>query len=635
MADVSVPSIQSVTPAASDSVLGVKDGAVKRFVASDLITAITGFTQAGSGAVARTVQDKAREWVTPQDFMTSAQKSDVAARTRLVDVSDAIVAAFAAHKNIMFPPGDYKVTMVEGTPLVSLTSQSNINVIGFGAVIYDPKAYTTDPISAIFHLDGCSKVKFIGVDYVGVTLASPSHATQGIGYLGATFVNLKNGCTDVEVDANLTDLRYGVRSGSYATPGDGYNKRINTKLRTLRCGYPIAHYLAEDVDADISAESTHRAAYLAGVKGFRVNARFKNQYIAAVQVLVTDAKTGAGTSDGSSAGKVWARDMGSTTFVANSYCAGISLSRVDPGTIFKDIEFHVHAVGTDTVATTMGGFIINSTAKSVEPSYANNWESTIYLKGIKVSGLVDRSAQTAATHGVGEIYIHTQDTNYATVTSLDLEDLLIINGSGSNPRDLYCIVPGLTDRVNVKGCHFGNYTLEFNSTTTAPFNFIDCSPITRTAASSGETSALNFINTDVTSADQPVTNATFTNAKRQGAGVRHRTKIINSGTLSGASVTLSSAIPASCVVLGITGKITTTITGASGYQVGPSGDLTRYGDRNDTASGTAMPAISASTETSPRNYAASTDLVLTAKTSNFTGGALRLAIHYLDFSALT
>lgn len=67
MADVQVPSIATATPAAADTVVGVQGGAVKRFAVSNLAK-VGSFTQAGTGAVARTVEAKLRDTVSVKDF---------------------------------------------------------------------------------------------------------------------------------------------------------------------------------------------------------------------------------------------------------------------------------------------------------------------------------------------------------------------------------------------------------------------------------------------------------------------------------------------------------------------------------------------------------------------------------------
>lgn len=88
-----------------------------------------GFLQAGTGAVARTVQSKLREYMSVFDFMTSAQIADVQAGTALVDVSvplqAAIDAACAAQVQLFWPKGIYLI----GT---TLTVRSKTNWLGEG-----------------------------------------------------------------------------------------------------------------------------------------------------------------------------------------------------------------------------------------------------------------------------------------------------------------------------------------------------------------------------------------------------------------------------------------------------------------------------------------------------------------------
>lgn len=78
---------------------------------ANLISIPTGpFFQSGTGAVARTVQDKLRDTISVLDFMTTTQIADVRAGTGLVDVTTAIQAAMdAATAGVYFPSGVYRI----------------------------------------------------------------------------------------------------------------------------------------------------------------------------------------------------------------------------------------------------------------------------------------------------------------------------------------------------------------------------------------------------------------------------------------------------------------------------------------------------------------------------------------------
>jgi len=532
----------------------------------------------------------------------------------------------------------YKIATTNGASFSSFTSKTKVTIKGEGALLIDTTTHSTGNITTLFSFDACSNIDVYGVNYKGEQLASPSHATQGIGYLGVTFVNLKNACFNVNVSAFLTDARYGVRSGDYVLFSEGYSYNLDIDITGLRVGYTVAFYLAQDFRIYSYSVGGHRAVYLAGCQRGTVDAHVKDQYIAPIQVVLSDAITGSGTSRGCANIDVNVTDMGSITYPANAWLAGISLSRVDPGTTFSNLHFHVNLKSTDTVAATLGAFVINSSAKVYQPSYPYNWEQTIYLKNITLSGLVDRSEQTIATHGVGEVYIGTIDTgtHYATSSGFNFNQLKIINGAGSNPRALYFLMSGLTDSFTCNQCSFGNYYLECDAPTTGwPVGFIfnDCGTITKTTSNTSSAVPFAFNNTNISDLTQPLAYSKMSSATVKSAGLRTIT-VVKDITLTGASVSFISFIPAGATVLGVSGIVTTAITGATGYTVGVAAEAARYVNTNTLTQGsTFTPAQQSVTELNPRIYFANTDIIVTAKTSNFTGGSMRVALTYTTISA--
>lgn len=97
--------------------------------------------------------------------------------------------------------------------------------------------------------------------------------------------------------------------------------------------------------------------------------------------------------------------------------------------------------------------------------------------------------------------------------------------------------------------------------------------------------------------------------------------------LSGATATWTAAIPAGSLFLGVTSRVTTLITGATSFKIGDGSDVDRWGATVAVAAGTTS-GIPEFTITSPVYYAAATNIVLTANGSNFTAGAVRLAVYY-------
>lgn len=96
-------------------------------------------------------------------------------------------------------------------------------------------------------------------------------------------------------------------------------------------------------------------------------------------------------------------------------------------------------------------------------------------------------------------------------------------------------------------------------------------------------------------------------------------------TVSGASTNSTIEIPDRGLVIAANVRVTTAITGATGFDVGVSGDATRYG------SGIAIALDSTSVGMSlyPTTYYAATPIVLTAQGGSFSSGVVRLSIQYL------
>lgn len=93
---------------------------------------------------------------------------------------------------------------------------------------------------------------------------------------------------------------------------------------------------------------------------------------------------------------------------------------------------------------------------------------------------------------------------------------------------------------------------------------------------------------------------------------------------SGASNDTSFMIPDRAIVLGVTGRVMTAITGASSWNVGVAADASRYATGIGVAAGSTLIGPSG-----PVTYWSPTALRLTAAGGSFTGGKVRLAVHYL------
>lgn len=95
-------------------------------------------------------------------------------------------------------------------------------------------------------------------------------------------------------------------------------------------------------------------------------------------------------------------------------------------------------------------------------------------------------------------------------------------------------------------------------------------------------------------------------------------------SLSGATRDSTITIPDRAICLGVSTRTTTAITGATSYGCGVSGTPTKFGGTLGIAAGSTNKGV-----IGPEAFYAATPIRLTANGGNFTGGAVRIAIHYL------
>ncbi|MDO5606109.1 MAG: DUF2793 domain-containing protein [Paracoccus sp. (in: a-proteobacteria)] len=97
--------------------------------------------------------------------------------------------------------------------------------------------------------------------------------------------------------------------------------------------------------------------------------------------------------------------------------------------------------------------------------------------------------------------------------------------------------------------------------------------------------------------------------------------------LSGASRTSTIVIPNRAIVLGVSCRTVTRITGAASFDCGIAGEASKFGGSLGIAAG------SVNTGTvGPQAFYADTPIILSANGGSFTAGAVRIAIHYLTCS---
>ncbi|WP_343079341.1 DUF2793 domain-containing protein [Ostreiculturibacter nitratireducens] len=114
-----------------------------------------------------------------------------------------------------------------------------------------------------------------------------------------------------------------------------------------------------------------------------------------------------------------------------------------------------------------------------------------------------------------------------------------------------------------------------------------------------------------------------------GAGARLGVAEIEHTIAVGAVSTTSTVIPSHAVVLGVTARVVNAITGSlSTWQLGTPGAPDRFGSGLGVGEGSWANGVLSS----PLTYYAPTALELTATGGDFTGGQVRLSVHFLELT---
>lgn len=114
-----------------------------------------------------------------------------------------------------------------------------------------------------------------------------------------------------------------------------------------------------------------------------------------------------------------------------------------------------------------------------------------------------------------------------------------------------------------------------------------------------------------------------------GAGFVHRSVEADHVVSSGSTSILTGFIPTDTIVYGVTGRVLTTIGGATSLDVGVAGSTNRYGGGIGTTSSSWARGLT----NNPLTYYSSTDLILTANGGPFDGtGTIRLAVHFAELT---
>ena len=592
-------------------------------------------------------KDRLDKYPTILDYFTPSELTAFKSNPAM-DLTAIIKRAFATGvKKLNFLDLQMHITkaLLIEDPLATFTS-GDIELYGNGATFIDDTVYTdvSNPsFNSLFILDGGVNSFKSNINYIG----KPVNLNTKLGYVGATYVYSKRDNENIHIDAYLENIRYGILCGNYALPELGGTKGVRGLLRCKNVGYPIASYLADDIELTITGEGFHRVHYIAGCNHARIKTQTKNYYIAPIAHYYTDAKTGDGTSRACTDCKTEAKDQGSTQYVANGYLMGFGLSRVDPNTVFDDIELNGHIRAKNGVAEKLGLATVVSSVRTVQPSYPTNWSNAIELNNITIKGIIDRRAQTTKEHGFSDLYLACVDDlsipgelHFPKIKNLNI-DVDYFSGSGDKPRGFWWFLNGLKDVANVRLNAKSSGLNVIKSNPDSLIKFRDSAIIgVDTSNNASLNSKMEFIDSDIYGGNAylPPANKRFSNTKVGGAypdtGVLIKT-LTNELTLTGASVTWANALPIHAMILGVTFVITQEIAGSSGLLIGDGTTVGKFISSPLTAAGAGIGLSNAPANTYPYITPGTRNIVVTARDSGgtsatFTGGKVKIVVNFIE-----
>lgn len=388
-----------------------------------------------------------------------------------IDSSLAVKHVCALSTRVHFPDDDvYEISYDVNNgnrSFVTYSNESFIRITGDAATIKDISTFNvgTSYLVDIFKFVNCTDVLVnVNCDATPIPdLTAPF--PEGLGYKGSSFVYFEGLCSRVTVDGYHKNVRYGVRSGNYSNPAFGGLNDITVRVRCFQVGYPVALYLAKNIKLDIDSNNQHRAAYLAGCQNVSGRVTQAGFMYAHIGVLINDSLTLASAVDADRRSygcdnihlKVF--DRGTTGTQSNRAVCGINSQWKAPDIAFNDIHFHIYAF-CNNANRTLAGFRLENTV---------GWMSTNEYNNIKVSGLIDRRAQTMSASSYADFSIEGIETgevgpypNSPKFNGIDLSELQIINGAVTGNISKI-LAPNAVGVINLRDAKMAGAALSINA----------------------------------------------------------------------------------------------------------------------------------------------------------------------------
>lgn len=177
--------------------------------------------------------------------------------------------------------------------IFTFTNISDKEIKMNGAVINDLRTFAelSNQWTGVFKFITSHRISIKGGKYT-----NPDPFTDKVsqmGYKGASVILIQGDCSEFDVDLEINNARFGIRSGDYTRyewngiTGLSFSKII---IKGTDIGYPISCELGDNIDLYIDVDGCHRAAYLCGVSNLNAEVKCRNEYITNVFFLLSDSR---------------------------------------------------------------------------------------------------------------------------------------------------------------------------------------------------------------------------------------------------------------------------------------------------------------------------------------------------------
>lgn len=236
--------------------VGGPDQATLAQLAASGGSALVGFLQNGTGAVATTVQTKLREQVSIFDFMSSAEIADVQAGALTLDITAAFNTALAASKNIYFPAGKYRFNST-----ITISGARGLILRGAASALLASGTGYTGTTELYFSNAASGSNGIVITDFTGVTISDMSIVMRRGGTGGGKALYMYNGH-----DYQLSNLKIDLDAGTTGTGivlGNG-SGATSTFVGDIRNCKVIVNAACAGIYANFGTSLTFTACYVIG-----------------------------------------------------------------------------------------------------------------------------------------------------------------------------------------------------------------------------------------------------------------------------------------------------------------------------------------------------------------------------------